>query len=124
MILNKFRIWSKDTNCMIPFEKLHIELKDGEYTVRFSLDGGVTEYVIPIENLTSMAYSGFKDKKGKEIYDGDILEYESGYRDSVIFIDGCFITTGESTFDYLFIALKLHDAEVVGNIYENLELLK
>lgn len=68
-----------------------------------------------------MQYTGLKDNNGKEIYEGDIIEnYISGIgikKAVVAFDNGCFkdITNDE------FIS---EDCIVIGNIYENPELLK
>lgn len=75
------------------------------------------------EDCILMQYTGIKDKNGKEIYEGDILKYETGYMDSVTYEDGCFMTTGNSSCDYLHCSVGRYHPVVVGNIYENPELL-
>lgn len=120
----KFRLWFEEIREMIPFEKLHVELEDGEYTVWFSFNDDGIRDGLPIEDFKVMQYTGFKDANGTEIYEGDILQYDNGHRDRVAFVEGCFVMTGKSTFNYLYTALKFHNAEVVGNIYENPELLQ
>lgn len=71
-----------------------------------------------------MQYTGLKDKNGKEIYEGDILitkDIEGGkYKTFVTHENGMFLSGEESLYDDVF----LFEAEVVGNIYENPELLK
>ena len=76
-------------------------------------------------------YTGLKDKNGKEIYEGDILHYDSekiaGYTKVVVeenlevrFQDGAFTTKLE----LLGNGLRRRNMYVIGNIYENPELLQ
>jgi uncharacterized phage protein (TIGR01671 family) len=77
-------------------------------------------------------FTGLKDKNGKEIYEGDILNY--GHKNNnveVKFENGCFSVFGEPLgwdFDSeekpILIDSYSNHAIIVGNIYENPELLK
>lgn len=79
------------------------------------------------KDLKIMQYSGLKDKNNKEIYEGDILSNgnnEKPYK--VIFENGSFRAEFEEDFEeYSFdlIDVVAQGCEVVGNIYENPELL-
>jgi hypothetical protein len=74
------------------------------------------------DNTTLMQYTGFKDKKGKEIYEGDILskkwivEWEEERGFWVIFNPALhYCALGEALYN-------VPELEVIGNIYENIEL--
>jgi len=73
-----------------------------------------------------MQYTGLKDKNGKGIYEGDIINYE--YNDyfhrkaTIEFFDGGFITRYKGEPDRLDSGFSKH-IEVIGNIYEHKELL-
>ena len=72
-------------------------------------------------------YTGLEDKNGKEIYEGDILFESFGERYyKVIFENGSFRAEFKGDFEeYSFdlIDVVAQGCEVVGNIYENPELL-
>lgn len=69
-----------------------------------------------------MQCTGLKDKNGKEIYEGDIIEDEVG-RDPIIFQSGMFCV-GKDGDESLWWFVLNSDFKVIGNIYENPELLK
>lgn len=64
-------------------------------------------------------FTGLKDKNGKEIYEGDVVQDYEGVVHYVRWSvgDGCFDFTGSPY------ALS-DDCEVIGNIHDNPELLK
>lgn len=80
------------------------------------------------KDLKIMQYTGLKDKNEKEIYEGDILFESFGERYyKVIFENASFRAEAEGDFDeYSFdlIDIVAQGCEIVGNIYENPELIK
>jgi len=110
----KFRAWCKKGKEMIT--DFWIEAKDGECFGKYSMQA------YPEWEL--MQFTGFKDKNGKEVYEGDIITTNAirivnTYPLNVIFMDGGFYPFCKSN-SY---GVSLGDGiEVIGNMYENPEL--
>ncbi|MEE0865539.1 MAG: YopX family protein [Clostridia bacterium] len=85
-------------------------------------------FTLPSYKKWLMQYTGLKDKNGKEIYEGDIVRThyigEIGVEnDEVIFDRGCFCVNYSEDYHPLLNEVN-HCSEVIGNIYENPELLE
>lgn len=119
----KFRIW-KDREIIF----LSSALSNGDV---FLMNGNSLEP--DTEKIKIMQYTGLKDKNGKEIYEGDILELIDWYDDSisihpVVFKNSAFMCQRLDDKEFPFFYLQGNDElkdgyKVIGNIYENPELL-
>lgn len=139
-MLPKFRVWyNVHEGKMYPVQSIRTN-KDGSITVN-ATDNPDDWNPIQVSGKWQTGYlmqsTGLKDKKGNEIYEGDIVEIEStglNHRSDIIkgkieFIDGCFdVVFLEPVFDvriksyrsrlYVKCFTGLHAIKIIGNIYE------
>ena len=121
----KFRAWFKEENRMIEWEQLHLENDDCGLMVWIGENGdnfGTTSGY-PIDNFELMQYTGLKDKNGNEIYEGDIIKYDTGRPEQISF-DNARFTSGNDRGRTLLSKGLARLCKVIGNIYENPELLQ
>lgn len=76
-----------------------------------------------------MQYTNLKDKNGKEIYEGDILKVKLDGGEEVNlyvkYVKGEYRVVNEGRWeDSLYAYMYFGDVEIVGNIYENEDLLR
>ena len=122
----KFRAWLKEKKIMIDNARPDFFCKQLHYLCSNSA-GGQDVLGVSTEDIELMEYTGLKDKNNKEIYEGDILSDgndEKPYK--IIFENGSFRAEFEGDFEeYSFdlIDVVAQGCEIVGNIYQNPELL-
>ena len=123
----KFRAWTEEGKAMYydvyPFR---------DDALLLSYDGFAFDEV-PASDFIVMRPTGLEDKHGSEIFEGDIVKYEAGcntFTEEVvydIFFAGFGVKDADAniifTFGELAEDVDLSSLEVIGNKYENPELL-
>ena len=113
----KFRAWNVATKVMIDLKKITPLALNADI-------GGL--YIPESDGILVMQYTGLKDSKGAEIYEGDIVEWEDRtaddmYGGDVIYPNEPVEFKGGSF--YPVCMMPAEEFEIIGNIYENKELL-
>lgn len=125
----KFRAWHNELGRMMSISDMWFNVDSlGEIGLN---DAVMNDYItVSPDEIKLMQSTGLKDKNGKEIFEGDIVDYKG--REAVVkwhgsyasfiyrFVDG--LQERGSKWDPLFLAC--YHFEVIGNIYENPELLE
>lgn len=119
----KFRAWDKLSKTMSAPMSM-IDIAKGNLPLSYSVDGQADDRYSVL-----MQYTGLKDKNGTEIYEGDVVKTFNKYIGSVEFGEqdighdfqgiGFYVNEGYGA-DNIYGGQNI---EVIGNIYENPELL-
>lgn len=121
-------------NREIKFRAKNIETINGKTNVFFIgylVKGSSERYYIArpycadieVDKKTIGQFTGLKDKKGNEIYEGDVLQTRSGI--GYMVFDNCgyaIKSSGSEAVDYEFSAFYT-ECEIIGNIYDNPEFI-
>lgn len=127
----KLRVWDKTRKMMFEAVAYYPTLKSVDVIYKYK-DGVSNKVNLYGDTFELMQYTGLKDKNGKEIFEGDICTYnkytkESGRKEhsepKVIFWDESkagFEINPKGNYQA---GLFYWEYEIIGNIYENPELL-
>jgi uncharacterized phage protein (TIGR01671 family) len=125
----KFRIWDREKGTFLPYACWLNHLDTNDFTCFdrwFKMDE---------ENCTLQQFTGLKDKNGKDIYEGDFLQFSCDYtfpcgdpdivewKNQEVFYDeekACFFFGRKHEFQILD-KIMPKTLEVTGNIFENPE---
>ena len=128
----KFRAWLKEEKKMVIVETIDFTDKSMQYLEKNEIIDAYLLRRMIFDDVELMQYTGIKDKNGKEIYEGDIVLIRIDktnilHKTIVKFKHGAFIADiiGNNDYIYLFhFGFNKDDFEVIGNIYENKNLLE
>lgn len=121
-MIPKYRAWDKYFKEMVQVNALVLD----EQVIKATYKNGniakedVKEYVL-------MQSTGFKDKNDKEIFEGDILGTKDGLLNGVVGYRadlGMFVNSLIRYNNFERLCSIASDREIIGNIYENPELLE
>ena len=120
----KFRAYDlKKKEMFVPYLCEHNNINDAIDNLCYNMKGEVV--------VEFMQYTGLKDKNGKEIYEGDILEFTPDKTFGVVTTFGKANNLGvewennrTTIFTPLFYMQCEKELNILGNIHENKNLLK
>lgn len=118
---------------------------NGDSTMRYNISVGDDKPIDDLDkffrltakdDLIWMQYTGLKDINGKEIYEGDVVELDESERGEIVYVAdreeipeeywedlsdaGFYFKEKDGTYWHILNTMS----EVIGNIYENSDLLK
>lgn len=131
----KFRAWIKDEGEMrYPSSDRYIKFNGDCYYIVRNLANSrkqIFQRENP-DNIELMQYTGLKDRNGKEIYEGDMpngiykgmyIQWCNQCASFALFLNNATCTSCENDIFWNDFLDDINEIEIIGNIYENPELL-
>ena len=128
-MIPKVRVWLTDIDQMLRVKALVFEKDRTRCVCGYSFD-----FYLEDENATIMQSTGLKDKNDKEIFEGDIVQFEDCYTETdflyvntgiVEWSQGSFTITNRDSVEMGdLLDGEFLDVTIIGNVYENPELLE
>lgn len=128
MVLLQFRAWIKEEKCFADYiETIRYYAKEVDLYW-----GGICESdCFDFEGVIFTQSTGLFDRNGQEIFEGDILKVTDPFDETEGSIEVVFYSQGQALFAtkdidkniYKLCNTLMFDVEIIGNIYEDSELL-
>ncbi len=132
----KFRAWIKPDNPLQSYSGMYDVIALEQKTCVVKRASLFAQHIFPLDCVEIMQWTGLTDRHGKEIYEGDIVKRSEGYNGDCFEPEWkCIVEWDDGGFALMrprgaFIAtldsceVFNMDIEVIGNVYENSNLLK
>nr|DAN82678.1 MAG TPA: YopX protein [Caudoviricetes sp.]DAT30387.1 MAG TPA: YopX protein [Caudoviricetes sp.] len=128
-MIPKFRAWHKELGRMMLIEIMYFFFFDNELEELELNDPVMNDHIsVYPDEIVLMQSTGLKDKNGKEIFEGDVVKMakdvysEPTHYEVVRYRGGAYRLESKQHGCELW--LRHTNCEIVGNIYENPELLE
>lgn len=121
-MIPKFRAWLKNDKEMIDADEIHFDNGQLDFI------GDAITFMRMADEVELMQSTGLFDKNGQEIFEGDILK-SNKYTTSVFYERGAYRVKLRRTLNTtvtmdVISFIQKYKTKIVGNIYENPELLE
>lgn len=128
----KYRAWVKEKSYFLPVFEIDFHAKMVGVWDCGKEDCGLCDNYLFFHEVEIIEYTGLKDKNGVEIFEGDIIGLDGFWSYCIDFHDGAFRKIPCNQAQKLNwpwnplekVTIEVHGWEVIGNRYENPELLK
>lgn len=127
MSLSRYRVWDKKEKFMWIVAALRFYEEGNLFAIDY---WGVQQYpeTLDAEGVVLMQATGLQDKNGKTYYEGDLVKWDDEifqvkFDKYQFVLEGFYEPRQDIPYDF-FSEGAYKDAEIIGNIYENTELLE
>ena len=129
----KFRAYFIPEEYYVKITQLNFDVESNITKIKFikpkSVDPEGSEYICYQDQLNKFVFeqcTGLRDKNGKTIYEGDIVETHdyTTEHSQIVFDKGCYVLKSKDVAIYDHLSSYEKQCEIIGNIHENPELLE
>lgn len=123
-MIPRYRAWDKIHKTMYEADDIiTIDFEEKQICVKTLFFGKVSYY--DLDDVVLMQSTGFRDKNGKEIFEGDIVDSEDGILSGIVEFRpdlGMFVSTLIKYNNFERLCNVADSVYIIGNIYTNPEL--